>query len=237
MGHAEHDLLHAQRAAALDDLLERRNERLAAVEPEALGALVLDVDELLEAFGLDQLLQDRALALRGEGDALVLTLDARLDPGLLGRIGNMHELDAERRAVGARQDLQHLPDGRVFQPQHLVDEDLAVVVGLGEAVGFGRQLVVVLERLGKAERVEIGVQMAAHAEGADHHDGAHRIARRLQNVGIGKDGAVGDGLVLDLLFDEPSRRGPNCRRARTPVRHWPGPASCAPSRMRPRRSS
>ena len=36
----------------------------AAVEAEALGALVLDVDELLEAFGLDQLLQDRLLAVR-----------------------------------------------------------------------------------------------------------------------------------------------------------------------------
>ena len=64
MGHAEHDLLHAERAAALDDLLERRDQRFAAVEAEALGALVLDVDELLEAFGLDQLLQDRLLAFR-----------------------------------------------------------------------------------------------------------------------------------------------------------------------------
>ena len=83
----------------------------AAVEAEALGALVLDVDELLEAFGLDQLLQDRLLALGGEGDPLSGALDARLDPGLLLGIGNMHELDAERRAIGARQDLQHLPDG------------------------------------------------------------------------------------------------------------------------------
>ena len=101
MGHAEHDLLHAERAAALDDLLQRRDQRFAAVEAEALGALVLDVDELLEAFGLDQLLQDRPLALRGEGDALVRPLDALLDPGLLLGIGDVHELDAERRAVGA----------------------------------------------------------------------------------------------------------------------------------------
>jgi hypothetical protein len=44
MGHAEHDVLHAQIAAALDDLLERRDQRLAAVEAEALGAGVLDVE-------------------------------------------------------------------------------------------------------------------------------------------------------------------------------------------------
>ena len=43
--------------------------------------------------------------------------------------------------------------------------------------------------------------MAAHAEGADHHDGAHRIARRLQHVGVGQGGAVGDSLILDLLFE------------------------------------
>src|SRR5690606_38994484 len=75
MGHAEHDLLEAELAAALDDLLQRRDKRLATVEAEALGALVLDVDELLEAFGLDQLVQDRLLALGGEADLLVRALD------------------------------------------------------------------------------------------------------------------------------------------------------------------
>jgi hypothetical protein len=37
VGHAQHDLLHAEIAAALDDLLERRDQRLAAIEAEALG--------------------------------------------------------------------------------------------------------------------------------------------------------------------------------------------------------
>ena len=56
MRHADDDLLHAEVAAALDDLLERRDQRLAAVEAEALGAGVFDVEELLEALRLDQLL-------------------------------------------------------------------------------------------------------------------------------------------------------------------------------------
>ena len=38
MGHAEHDLLAAEISAALDDLFKRRDQRLAAVEAEALGA-------------------------------------------------------------------------------------------------------------------------------------------------------------------------------------------------------
>ena len=61
MGHAERDLLEAELAAALDDLLERGNHRLAAVEAEALAAGIFDV-KILEALGLDQLGQDRALA-------------------------------------------------------------------------------------------------------------------------------------------------------------------------------
>src|SRR3712207_8008935 len=43
----------------------------SAVEAEALGAGVAHVQELLEAFGLDQLVEDGALALAGEGDLLV----------------------------------------------------------------------------------------------------------------------------------------------------------------------
>ena len=64
-----HDLLHAELAAALDDLLQRRDQRFAAVQAEALGADEFDVEELLEAFGLDQLVEDRLLAFGREGDA------------------------------------------------------------------------------------------------------------------------------------------------------------------------
>src|SRR6266576_3659715 len=104
MRHAEHDLFDAEIAAALDDLLERRNQRLAAVEAEALGAGELGVAELLEAFGLDQLVEDRALAFAREGDLLVGALDALLDPALLLRVRDVHELDAERLAVGTLAD-------------------------------------------------------------------------------------------------------------------------------------
>ena len=95
MRHAEDDVLHAERAAALDDLLQRRDHRFAAVEAEALGAGVFDVEELLEAFGFDQLLEDRDLAFAGEGDLLVAAFDALLDPGLLRGVGDVHVLHAD----------------------------------------------------------------------------------------------------------------------------------------------
>ena len=79
MRHADDDLLHAEIAAALDDLLQPRNQRLGAVEPEALGAGEFRVAEFLEAFRLDQLLQDRPLAFRREADLLVGAFDALLN--------------------------------------------------------------------------------------------------------------------------------------------------------------
>jgi hypothetical protein len=58
VGHADDDLLDAEGAAALDDLLQRGSAP-RAVEAEALGAGVLDVEELLEALGLHELVEDR----------------------------------------------------------------------------------------------------------------------------------------------------------------------------------
>src|ERR1700761_8383841 len=66
MRHAERNVLHAQRAAALDDLLERRDHRFGAVEAETLGAGEFQVAKLFEALGLDELVEDRPLALAGE---------------------------------------------------------------------------------------------------------------------------------------------------------------------------
>ncbi len=62
VGHADDDLVDAQRAAALDDLLQRRDHGLRPVQAEAFGAGEALVQEALEALALDQLLQDGDLA-------------------------------------------------------------------------------------------------------------------------------------------------------------------------------
>jgi hypothetical protein len=147
---------------------------------------VFHIDELFEAFGLDQFLQDCLLAHLGELDGLVRTFDTLLDPGFFFRIGNVHELDTERRAIGTRQDVDHLAHGGVFEPQHLVDEDFPVHVGFGEAVCGRRQFIVVFDLGGNAERIKIGMQMPAHTEGADHHDRTNRILRRTVEVFSGR---------------------------------------------------
>src|SRR5207253_5764367 len=126
------DLLHAEIAAALDDLFQRGDQRLAPVEAEALGAGEFGVAIFLKTFRLDQLVEDRALAFAREGDLLVGAFDALLDPALLLRVRDVHELDAERLAVGALADRHDLAHGRELETEHEVEKDLAVVVGLTE---------------------------------------------------------------------------------------------------------
>src|SRR5690349_6062900 len=181
MRHAEHDLLHAEIAATLDDLLQRRDQRFSAVEAKALGAGELEVAEFLEAFSLDQLVQDRATALAGETDFLVRPLDTLLDPGLLRRVGDVHEFDAERLAVGALADRDDLAKRAVFEAEHVVEEDLAVEVSLAEAIGARIELFAIALRL-DAERIELGMEMTAHPVGTDQHQGTDRIAGRLVDV-------------------------------------------------------
>ena len=116
----------------------------------------------------------------------------------------MHELHAERLAVGAAKDGEDLAQRAEFEPEHLVEKDRAVHVGVGEAVGARIEVLLVMVRL-EAERVEIGVEMPARAVGADQHQGVDRIARGLLDLGGGEldAGALGARLhlVADRLFD------------------------------------
>ena len=227
--HAEHDLLDAERAAALDDLLQRRHHRLRPVDAEPLGTGVFDVDEFLEAFRLDQFVEDGALAFAGERDLLVGPFDALLDPGLLRRVGDVHEFDAERLAIGPLQDGDDLAQGGEFQPQHVIDEDLAVVIGLGEAVRARVELFGVFRRL-KPERVEVGVIMPADAIGADQHQRPNGIAGGALDLRLGKLRAGGLRSCLDLARErlvglEPmavERRDQFVARRNRPVRTLPG---------------
>src|SRR3954452_9052587 len=130
MRHAEYDFLHTEVAAALDDLLQRRDERFGAVQTEPLGAGKLDIAEFLETFSLDQLHQNGAAALASETDFLVRPFDALLNPALLRGVADVHELYAQGLAVGAFADRDDLAQRRVFHSQHVIEEYLAVEIAL-----------------------------------------------------------------------------------------------------------
>jgi hypothetical protein len=169
VGHADDDLVDADLDGLADDRLERRHRALAAVQTEALGAGVLDVQEALEALRLDQLLEQLALLLGARSPQVVRALHACLDPGLLVGVLDVHELDADPGAVGLAQDFQDAPERGLLQAEHVVEEELAIEVGLGKAVALGVEFRMMLAAR-EAERIQIGEQVAAHPIGADQHD-------------------------------------------------------------------
>src|SRR5580704_2011285 len=142
--HADDDLAHAERAAALDDLLQRRDHRFAAVEAEAFCAGELQIAEFLKTFGFDKLVEDGALALAGKRNLLVRPFDALLNPALLGAVGDMQKFDAQGLAVGPAQDADDLTDRAEFEAEHLVEEYRTVEIGFAEAVGARIEFLLVL---------------------------------------------------------------------------------------------
>ena len=156
------------------------------------------MEEFLEAFGLDQLVEDRLAPFAGKGDFLAVTLDPLFEPsGLLG-VGNMHVLQREGAAIGALHDLEDLAHRGHLQAQHIVDEDRAIHIGIGEAVGFRIKLGVG-GGLAHAQRVEIGDQMATDAVGADDHQRADTVENGALDLRIGHFDALGLGFRLDLV--------------------------------------
>ena len=202
MRHPDHDFLDPQRAAALDDLLHRGDQRLAAVKAEALGAHVFHMQELLEPLGLDQLVEDRAAAFAGELDLLAVALDPLLEPaGLLG-VRDVHELQRKGAAIGALHQIDDLAHRRDLKAEDVVDEDRPVHVGGGEAVAFGVQLAMV-GHLAHPERVEIGVKVAADPVGADQHDRADAVQHRPSHLFVRQAHALFLGLGGDLVAGGP----------------------------------
>ena len=208
MRHAEGDLAGAERAAALDDLLERWDHRFAAVEAEALGARELARAVVLEALRLDQLVEDRLLAFRRERRALLAALDALLDPALLVGIGDVDELVADVAAIGFAADLHDLLHRRVLEAEHVVEEDRPVHI-LRQEAEIERVELGMLLLAAELQRIEIGGEMAAGAIGADELGGADAVERRgLDRIGRGRLlRERRDDAVAGRRFDDGGRPG------------------------------
>ena len=174
MGHADHQFAQAKLAAAFDDLFERRDQGFTALQPEALGTGVFPVEELFEDFDAGEDAQNGFLAAPSELGVVALALDAFLNPGLFFWPLDVHELDADIAAIGRADNINDLAHRRGFQPEHIVDENRAVQIGLGKPIGLGVEFRMGLG-LHQTQRVEIRFQMAAHTVGADQHQGADRI--------------------------------------------------------------
>src|SRR5262245_30567255 len=76
MRHADHDFADAESGTPTQDLLECRDRRFGAVEPEALRAREFLVEIAFIAFHLDELVENLSLRLAAERDFPFVPLDA-----------------------------------------------------------------------------------------------------------------------------------------------------------------
>ena len=217
VGHAQDDFHDAELARPLQDLLECRDGRLAPVQPETLRAGEFDMQKALEFLRFDQPLEDGALAPGGELRLVADALDPLLDPRLLFRVLDVHELDADRPTVGFAQDLRDLTQRRGLQAEHVVEKDRPVHVGFGKAVGLRIQFRVILLAL-EAERIEAGHQVAANAINANQHQRPHRVDDRRARID--------ERAALRAGRPRPRRDGDRCRAA-VVRRRYPRPARAA----------
>ena len=116
----------------------------------------------------------------------------------------MEEFDAERLTIGSTQNGDDLAHRAEFEPQHMIEKNAAIEIGLAEAVGARIELLLVLRRL-EPERIEIGVEMAARPIGANEHQRPDRIAGRALDLGGGDVDAAALRLRLELVADRRTR--------------------------------
>ena len=91
-------------------------------------------EEFLPLLGVDDLGEDRLLALGRELDGVFRALDALLDEAPLLDLVDVHVLEADVAAVGLLKHLDDLAHRRLLEPEHAANPDRPVEVGRGETV-------------------------------------------------------------------------------------------------------
>ena len=162
MGHADDRLLHALLAGPLQQVVEQRDEALAALQGEALLPDVAGVQVALQRLGCGQPLEYEALEVRRIVRLRARGLQALLNPAAQSRVGDVPVFGADRSAVGLAQRAHDLPQRHLLGPEHGRGVERRLHVLVGQPVGSRVELrdVRLLEPL---QRIDVGLQ---HAEPA-----------------------------------------------------------------------
>ena len=103
MRHAEHELFNTGSAAALDDVVDQRNQCVATLERKSLLPDVLGVQVALKALSGRQLPENISLFLSRELLVQTTRLKLVLQPESLLGVRNVRKLGADRSAIDLRQ--------------------------------------------------------------------------------------------------------------------------------------
>ena len=163
MRHRQHDVADVLRCRPLDRHLHQRDQTLRSLEREALGAEKPLLDELLEDRRGRHLPVDPQLLLTVDLDAVFTPLHPHLQPLPHPQVVHVHELHADRPAVGVAEPLDDLPQRHRLRPLDRVGGEGPVHVLFGEVVElrieFGQP------RTRPAERIDLRHQVAANTVG------------------------------------------------------------------------
>ena len=210
VGHADDDLVQPVLGGGLQHLAEQRDQRLAALQREALLADVLGLQEGLERLGGVEPVEHVLLLVGGR--LLVLALDPFLDPAPLLRVLDVHVLDADPAAVRVAQHAEDLAQLHPLPAGEAVDRELAVQVPQGEPVLEDVQVGVLADL--EFQRVGVGHQVTAHPVRVDQlvhpgglvdltlgvdRDVAHPAHRLVRDAQRGEDLVVEAVLAQDQL--------------------------------------
>ena len=176
--HADGDLVDAGARRVGQDVVEQRDQGLAALEGEALLAHELRLEELLEGLCTDEGAQDVALRVGGEG--LVGALDALLDPDALLGILNVHVFDADRARVGVVQAREDVAQQHLVTAAETARGERTIQVPHAQAVGRNIEVGVASHAVG--QRVCVCGEVSARTVGVDELRDARGLALLMVRV-------------------------------------------------------
>ena len=134
MRHRQHDVADILRCSPFDRHLHQRDQTLRSLQREALGTEKPLLDELLEDRRGRHLPVDPQLLLAIELDAILTPLHPHLQPLPHPQVVHVHELHADRPAVGVAEPLDDLPQRHRLRPLDRVGGERPIHVGFGEVV-------------------------------------------------------------------------------------------------------
>jgi hypothetical protein len=107
--HADDDFLDVLPATLLDDIVQLRNERLAAFQGKALLADIAGMQKFLDPFGGGERSQNRELFVLVELDSTAAAFDALPEPTPLLGVRHVHIFVADRAAIHFIEHSHDLP--------------------------------------------------------------------------------------------------------------------------------
>src|SRR5262249_8487372 len=171
--------------------VEDRHQRIAALEREALGGRIANLEELLETFGLDELIEEPQPSRVGEHGLVEGRLHLLLEPDALLPIEDVEILGGDGAAVGrlqaGHQPAQWHPAAAAEAAR--VDHPIEILLGEAEVRGLEQRMALRL----RSERIQMRDQVTELAIRVDQVVDALERAVLLRRRRLGLRPGHGDG--------------------------------------------